>query len=128
MVAGEDFWTNIAAQIGGRHVQVASILSSPAADPHLYEAGVANAIAVAQAGLVIENGPGYDTFLSQLLAATTHPGRAVISVQHVLGANGPDVNPISGMTCPGCPWVAAAIEAALARLMMTCRAVRSGPA
>jgi hypothetical protein len=33
---GENFWGDIAAQIGGRHVQVISILSGPAADPHLY--------------------------------------------------------------------------------------------
>lgn len=58
----------------------------------LYESDVADAIAVAEAGLVIENGAGYDTFLSQPLGAT-HPGRVVISVQHVLGAAGPDMNP-----------------------------------
>jgi zinc/manganese transport system substrate-binding protein len=37
VVAGENFWGDIAAQIGGRHVQVTSILTSPTADPHLYE-------------------------------------------------------------------------------------------
>jgi zinc/manganese transport system substrate-binding protein len=37
VVAGENFWGNIAAQIGGRDVRVTSILTSPAADPHLYE-------------------------------------------------------------------------------------------
>ncbi len=51
VVAGENFWGNIAAQIGGRHVQVTSILTSPTADPHLYESDVANAVAVAEAGL-----------------------------------------------------------------------------
>jgi zinc/manganese transport system substrate-binding protein len=93
VVAGENFWGNIAAQIGGRHVRVTSILTSPAADPHLYESDVANAMAVAEAGLVIENGVGYDDFLSQLLGATRHPGRVVISAQEVLGATRPDVNP-----------------------------------
>jgi zinc/manganese transport system substrate-binding protein len=116
VVAGENFWGSIAAQIGGRHVQVTSILSSPAADPHLYESDVANAVAVAGAGLVIENGAGYDTFLSQLLGATTHPGRVVVSVQRVLGATGPDVNPHFWYDIPRVPRVAAAVEAALARL------------
>jgi zinc/manganese transport system substrate-binding protein len=64
VVAGENFWGNVAAQIGGRHVRVTSILTSPAADPHLYESDVANAVAVAEAGLVIENGAGYDGLLS----------------------------------------------------------------
>jgi len=49
VVAGENFWGNIAAQVGGRHARVTSILSSPAADPHLYESDVASALAVAQA-------------------------------------------------------------------------------
>ena len=57
VVAGENFWGNMAAQIGGRHVQVTSILSNPNTDPHEYEADVANALAVAEARLVIANGP-----------------------------------------------------------------------
>lgn len=116
VVAGENFWGNIAAQIGGRHVRVASIISSPNADPHLYEADVANALAVAEAGLVIENGAGYDAFLPQLLGATRHPGRIVVSAQQVLGAAGPDVNPHFWYDIPRVPQVARAIEAALARL------------
>ena len=36
VVAGETFWGNIAAQIGGPHVQVTLILSSPGTDPHMY--------------------------------------------------------------------------------------------
>jgi zinc/manganese transport system substrate-binding protein len=116
VVAGENFWGNIAAQIGGPHVQVTSILSSPAADPHLYESDVASALAVAQAGLVIANGAGYDDFLSQLVGVTANAGRVVLSVQAVLGAYGPDVNPHFWYDIPRVPQVAAAIEAALARL------------
>ncbi len=116
VVAGENFWGNIAAQIGGRHARVTSIVSSPVADPHLYEADVANALAVAEAGLVIENGAGYDAFLPQLLGATRHPGRIVVSVQRVLGAAGPDVNPHFWYDVPRVPRVARAIAAALARL------------
>jgi zinc/manganese transport system substrate-binding protein len=117
VVAGENFWGNIVAQIGGRHVRVTSILTSPTVDPHLYESDVANAVAVAEAGLVIENGAGYDDFLSQLLGATRNPGRVVVSVQDVLGATGPDVNPHFWYDIPRVPVVARAIEAALARLL-----------
>jgi zinc/manganese transport system substrate-binding protein len=116
VVAGENFWGNIAAQIGGRHVRVTSILTSPTADPHLYESDVSNAAAVAEAGLVIENGAGYDDFVAQLLSATRHPGRVVVSVQDVLGATGPDANPHFWYDIPRVPEVAGAIEAALARL------------
>ena len=116
MAAGENFWGNIAAQIGGPHVQVTSILSSPGTDPHLYESDVASALAVAQARLVIANGAAYDDFMSQLLAATVNAGRVALSVQAVLGAYGPDVNPHFWYDIPRVPRVAAAIEAALARL------------
>ena len=116
VVAGENFWGNIAAQVGGRHVRVTSIISSPNADPHLYEADVASALAVAEAGLVIENGAGYDAFLLQLLGATRHPGRIVISAQQVLRATSPDVNPHFWYDIPRVPQVAHAIEAALAGL------------
>jgi zinc/manganese transport system substrate-binding protein len=116
VVAGENFWGNIAGQIGGRHVQVTSILSNPNADPHEYEADVASALAVAEARLVIANGAGYDDFLSQLLGATTNAGRVVVTVQAVLRMYGPDVNPHFWYDIPRVPQVAAAIEAALARL------------
>jgi zinc/manganese transport system substrate-binding protein len=116
VVAGENFWGNIAAQIGGPHVQVTSILSSPGTDPHLYEADVASALAVAQARLVIANGAGYDDFMSQLLGARRNTGRVALSVQAVLGAYGPDVNPHFWYDIPRVPRMAAAIEAALAQL------------
>jgi zinc/manganese transport system substrate-binding protein len=116
VVAGENFWGNIVAQIGGRYVRVTSILTSPTADPHLYESDVSTAVAVAEARLVIENGAGYDDFVAQLLGATRHPGRDVISVQDVLGATRPDVNPHFWYDIPRVPEVARAIEAALARL------------
>ena len=116
VVAGENMWGNISAQIGGAHVQVSSILSDPNADPHLYESDVASALAVAEARLVIANGAGYDNFVSQLLGATRNSGRVVITVQAALGTRGPDVNPHFWYDIPRVPQVAAAIEATLARL------------
>ncbi len=107
VVAGENFWGNVAAQIGGRHVQVTSIPTSLTADPHLYESDVTDAVAVAEASLVIENGAGYDNFVSQLLSATSHPGRVVVCVQDVLDATGADVNPHFWYDIPACrksPW------------------------
>jgi hypothetical protein len=51
---GENFWGNIVAQAGGRHVRVISILTSPDGQPRLYESDVANA--VTEAGLVGRTG------------------------------------------------------------------------
>lgn len=76
VVAAEDFWGSIAAQVGGGHVHVTSIITDPNADPHSYEPTAADARAVAGAGLVIDNGVGYDPWAPRLLAAD--PGRRTV--------------------------------------------------
>ena len=50
VVAAENFWGSIAAQLGGTHVTETSIITNPNTDPHDYEptAGDARAIAAAQ--------------------------------------------------------------------------------
>src|SRR6185312_5521932 len=37
LVAAENFYGDVARQIGGPHVEVASVLSNPDQDPHLFE-------------------------------------------------------------------------------------------
>ena len=48
VVAGENFWGDIASQIGGATSQVTSIISDPNADPHNYETDPHDAAAVAR--------------------------------------------------------------------------------
>ncbi len=93
VVAGENFYGNIAAQIGGRHVAVTSVLHDPNADPHLFEPGTATGLAVAQAALVIQNGAGYDSFMGKLEAAAPSSHRVVVTIADVLGVSGADANP-----------------------------------
>src|SRR5690348_16358090 len=69
VVAAENFWGNIATQIGGEHVEVTSIISDPNVDPHAYQSDPRDAAAIANAQLVIENGLGYDGFIDKTLAA-----------------------------------------------------------
>lgn len=123
VVAGENTWGSVAAQIGGRDARVTSILTSPTADPHLYEATAADAAKVAQAQLVIVNGADYDYWLTQLVTATSHPGRRVVKVSRVLHLTGATVNPHFWYDVPKIPKVAAAIEAALARVAPRDRSV-----
>jgi zinc/manganese transport system substrate-binding protein len=78
VVAAENFYGDIAQQIGGRYVTVVSILNDPNVDPHEYEANVSTATAVAQAQLVIANGGGYDSWIDHLLEAAPEPGRIVL--------------------------------------------------
>lgn len=67
VVAATNVYGDIAAMIGGDDVEVTSIITSLAQDPHSYEATVQDQLVVSQADVVIENGGGYDTFLGQLL-------------------------------------------------------------
>ncbi|HET6792980.1 MAG TPA: zinc ABC transporter substrate-binding protein [Acidimicrobiales bacterium] len=69
VVAAENFWGSVAAQIGGTRARVTSIVNRPGADPHAYEPTPSDARAVADAALVIENGVGYDPWMPRLLSA-----------------------------------------------------------
>ncbi len=66
VVAAENAYGDIVAQIGGARVSVTSILSDPNADPHLFEPGTGNGLAISRAKLVVQNGAGYDAFLAKL--------------------------------------------------------------
>jgi len=78
VVAAENFYGDVARQIGGANVAVTSILSNPDDDPHLFEASPATARALAAAKIVIVNGADYDPWMEKLLAAHKSPGRREI--------------------------------------------------
>ncbi len=90
-VAAENFYGDLTQQIGGDRVQVVSILSDPSIDPHEYESNTQDALAVARAQLVIENGAGYDSFIDHLMSASPSSSRQVINVARIFaipdGAN-----------------------------------------
>jgi len=113
VVAAENFWGDIARQIGGDHVKVTSIISDPTGDPHQYESSARNAAQVADARIVIVNGLGYDDFVGKLLSNTTNDKRVVITVADVLHATGGETNPHLWYDLPRIPVVARAIESAL---------------
>jgi zinc/manganese transport system substrate-binding protein len=85
VVAAENFWGSIAAQLGGGRVHVTSIVSNPAADPHDYEPTSRDARALAVAQLAIVNGIGYDPWAAKLLSANPVSGRLVLNVGEVVG-------------------------------------------
>jgi zinc/manganese transport system substrate-binding protein len=85
VVAAEDFWGSIAEQLGGDRVEVTSIVTNPAADPHDYEPSAEDARTMAGAQLAIVNGIGYDQWATKLLDANPSSGRIVLTVGDVLG-------------------------------------------
>jgi zinc/manganese transport system substrate-binding protein len=89
IVAAENFWGSIAAQIGGRSVQVTNLIDSPSVDPHDYEPTPANARAVATADLIVVNGAGYDGWAGKLVGASSAGGR-VLDVATLVGAKNGD--------------------------------------
>ncbi len=85
VVAAENFWGSITAQIDGSHVHVTSIIVDPNADPHSYEPTAADARTVAQAQYVIVNGAGYDPWADKLLQANPASGRKELNVGNFNG-------------------------------------------
>jgi zinc/manganese transport system substrate-binding protein len=90
VVAAENFYGDMASQIGGANVAVTSILASPDDDPHLFEASPATARALADAKIVIVNGVDYDPWMEKLLGANRAPGRREILVSALVGRKSGD--------------------------------------
>jgi zinc/manganese transport system substrate-binding protein len=114
VVAAENFYGDIARQIGGDQVSVVSIMNNPDQDPHLFETtpGIVRQIAAAQ--IVILNGANYDSWMDKLLAAGPRRDRAVINAAKLIGYK-PGDNPHLWYDPGTMPAVAIAIADALAK-------------
>jgi len=80
VVAAENFWGSIAAQVGGSHVHVTSLIVDPNADPHSHQDNITDARTVADAQYVIFNGAGYDPWMNRLLQANPVSGRRELNI------------------------------------------------
>ena len=92
VVAAENFWGSIAAQLGGTKVTVRSIVANPDTDPHSYEPTPTDAVTMAEAGMVVYNGVGYDPWVQKLLGANPVRGRLELNVGDLVGVR-PGGNP-----------------------------------
>ena len=115
VVAAENFWGSIAAQLGGDRVKVTSIIVNPATDPHDYEPTAADARTIAGAHLMIINGIGYDPWASKLVAANPVSGRLVLNVGELVGIQ-PGGNPHRWYSPPNVRSVISQITADYSRL------------
>ncbi len=93
VVAAENQYGSVATQIGGKYVTVSSVESNPNTDPHTYEVSPGVAGEVAAADVVIQNGVGYDDYMTGVESASPKAGRKVINVQHLLGLPDDTPNP-----------------------------------
>ena len=90
VVAAENFYGDIARQIGGDRVDVASILSNPDQDPHLFETTPTIVRQIAAARIVILNGADYDAWMDKLLKAAPRVGRTVLAVAELVNKKAGD--------------------------------------
>ncbi len=119
-VGAESQYANVIAQVGGRYVNTVAIESNPSTDPHTYEASPSVAETVAAAGLVVQNGLGYDTFMERVESASggvgSNSSRKVLDVQKLLGLPDSTPNPHLWYKPQTMPAVARAVAADLAAL------------
>jgi zinc/manganese transport system substrate-binding protein len=80
IVAAENFYGDVAQQIGGPAAKVTSILSNPDQDPHLFEASPSVARDIAAARIVVYSGIDYDPWMEKLLDASHARQRRTIVV------------------------------------------------
>ncbi len=90
VVAAENFYGDVARQLGGAHVDVTSILSNPDEDPHLFEASPKTARALHRADVVVYNGADYDPWMNKLLAASKNAKRTTIVAADLVGKKSGD--------------------------------------
>lgn len=92
-VGAENEYADVIKQIGGKYVSVTGIMSNPETDPHAYEANTVDASAVSKATLIVQNGLGYDDFMTKLEKGTSNPKRQIINVTDTLGYASDTKNP-----------------------------------
>lgn len=92
IVAAENMYGELAKQLGGKLVQVTSILNNPEQDPHLFSVSPSVAKKLAEAEVIIYNGAGYDTWMDKLIEVNQSKQQKIINIADLIGA-APGVNP-----------------------------------
>ena len=115
-VGAENEYANVISQIGGKYVHVTAILANPNTDPHTFESSPSVSQTVGAAQLVVQNGVGYDSWVSKIEAASPNPKRKVIDVQTLRHLPDSTPNPHLWYAPATMPAVAKAIATDLAAL------------
>jgi zinc/manganese transport system substrate-binding protein len=118
IVASTNVWGSVAKAIGGDAVQVTSIISDPAQDPHSFEASSSTLLTISKADLVIENGGGYDDFMGRMLDSSKSSAEVLdaVEISGKKAASGGSLNEHVWYDLPTVQKVADKIAAQLGRL------------
>jgi zinc/manganese transport system substrate-binding protein len=90
IVSAENFYGDVAKQIGGPDVAASSILNNPDQDPHLFEVSPLVGRDVSAARIVIYNGIDYDPWMEKLLRAARSANRKTIIAADLAGKKAGD--------------------------------------
>jgi len=115
-IGAENEYASVIGQVGGKYVHAVAIMSNPDTDPHTFQASPSIAREISQARLVVQNGIGYDDWMTSIEKAAPDPGRTVINVQHLLGLPDSTPNPHLWYKPATMPAVASAVAADLAAI------------
>lgn len=112
-------WGDVAERIGGDAVNVTSIIDSPDKDPHEYEATSKDQLTLSKAQVVIENGGGFDDFVTRMLDGSSLDDVNLLSVADItkVGQDAEERNEHFWYSHTATKDVAAAVKAELTQLM-----------
>lgn len=68
IVAAENFYGEVAKEMGGPYVNVVSILNNPNQDPHLFTTSPSTSVALTTADIIVYNGADYDPWMQSILS------------------------------------------------------------
>ena len=115
-IGAENEYASVIGQVGGKYVHAVAILSNPDTDPHTFEASPSVAREISQARLIVQNGAGYDDWITGIQRAAPDPSRKVINVQQLLGLPKTVANPHLWYKPATMPAVAGAVAGDLAAI------------
>ena len=70
VVTSTNVYSDIVSQVAGDFAEVDPIIDDPNQDPHSYEATTQDRLKLSKADLVVQNGGGYDAFMTAMLDAS----------------------------------------------------------
>lgn len=116
IVAAENFYGELAREIGGKLVDVQSIINNPNADPHLFTTTPSISRSLAQAQIIIYNGANYDAWMDQILGSLNQSQPyIIINVANLMGIK-PGANPHIWYNPKTFPKLAVMLATAISRL------------
>ncbi|MCF2571651.1 metal ABC transporter solute-binding protein, Zn/Mn family [Brevibacterium sp. UCMA 11754] len=70
VVTSTNVYADIVSQVAGDFAKVSAVIDDPNQDPHSYEATTQDRLKLSKADLVVQNGGGYDSFMTTMLEAS----------------------------------------------------------